>query len=70
MERGPVPIHFENAIEELKDEGSVRMGKRRLPCGKVMNRYFSVNEPSIDLDDDELSVIDEVIKKISHIYIN
>ena len=66
MERGPVPIHFESAIEELVEENKVRLGKRRLPCGKVMNRYFSVTEPSIDLNEDELSVINQVIKDISH----
>ena len=65
-ERGPVPIHFESAIEELKEEGKVRLGKRRLPCGKVMNRYFSVTAPEIDLSEDELSVIDKVIKDLSH----
>ena len=66
MERGPVPIHFESAIDELVEENNVRLGKRRLPCGKVMNRYFSVTEPSIDLNEDELSVINQVIKDISH----
>lgn len=66
MERGPVPIHFESAIEELKAEEKVRMGKRRLPCGKVMNRYFSTSEPSIDLNEEELSIINQVIKDLSH----
>lgn len=66
MERGPVPIHFEEVMAELIDENSVRPGKRRLPCGKVMNRYFSINEPSIDLEKDELDIIDKVIKDLSH----
>ena len=66
MERGPVPIHFEDAIVELIDEDKVRPGKRRLPCGKVMNRYFSLKEPSIDLKEEELEVINQVIKDLSH----
>ena len=66
MERGPVPIHFESAIEELVNENKVRLGKRRLPCGKVMNRYFSVTEPEIDLNEEELNVINQVIKDLSH----
>ena len=66
LERGPVPIHFELAVTELMDEDKIRMGKRRLPCGKVMNRYFSLKEPENDLKEDELSVINEVIKNISH----
>ena len=65
-ERGPVPIHFESAMEELVDENKVRLGKRKLPCGKTMNRYFSLKEPEIDLNEDELSVINKVIKDISH----
>ena len=66
LERGPVPIHFELAVTELMDEDKIRMGKRRLPCEKVMNRYFSLKEPENDLKEDELSVINEVIKNISH----
>ena len=48
-ERGPVPIHFEMAIEELVEENKISLGKRRLPCGKIMNRYFSLKGPEIDL---------------------
>ncbi|MDO5818808.1 MAG: Panacea domain-containing protein [Methanobrevibacter sp.] len=66
MERGPVPIHFEDAIAELVDEDKVRLGKRRLPCGKIMNRYFSLEKPSIDLKKEELEVINQVIKDLSH----
>ena len=66
MERGPVPIHFEDAVSELIEENKIRPGKRRLPCGKVMNRYFSLKEPDIDLKEEELFVINKVIKDISH----
>lgn len=64
--RGPVPVHFEIVIEELIDENKIRLGKRKLPCGKVMNRYFSLSEPMTDLKEEELDVIDEVIKDLSH----
>ena len=67
MERGPVPIHFESAIEELIDESKVSIGKRKLACGKVMKRYYSLKEPSIDLKEEELAVIDNVIKDLSHL---
>ena len=66
-ERGPVPIHFEEAIAELIDENKVRPGKRRLPCGKVMNRYFSLMEGEIDLKKEELVIINKVIKDLSHL---
>lgn len=66
MERGPVPIHFESIIEELVEDGKVSLGKRKLPCGKTMNRYFSLKEPSIDLNEDEKAVINKVIKDLSH----
>lgn len=66
MERGPVPIHFESAIEELIEEKKISLGKRKLPCGKVMKRYYSLNEPEIDLSEDEEYVIINVIKELSH----
>ena len=66
MERGPVPIHFEEAIEELVEEGKISLGKRRLPCGKIMNRYFSLTDSSPDLTNDELRVINKVIKDLSY----
>ena len=42
------------------------MGKRRLPCGKIMNRYFSLKGPEMDFKKEELIVINKVIKKLSH----
>ena len=65
-ERGPVPIHFEDAINELIEENKIRLGKRKLPCGKVMNRYFSLKEPAVDFNEDELAVVNQVINDLSH----
>ena len=67
MERGPVPIHFEEAIEELTAEKKISIGKRKLPCGKVMKRYYSLKEPEIDLSEEEIFVIINVIKELSHL---
>ena len=66
-ERGPVPIHFEMAIEELVEENKISLGKRRLPCGKIMNRYFSLKGPEIDLKNEELTIVNKVIKELSHL---
>ena len=56
-ERGPVPIHFEMAIEELVEENKISLGKRRLPCGG----------PEIDLKNEELTIVNKVIKELSHL---
>lgn len=66
-ERGPVPVHFEMAIEELVEEKKISLGKRRLPCGKIMNRYFSLKGPEMDFTKEELVIINKVIKKLSHL---
>ena len=65
LARGPVPIHFESVVSELIDEKKISLKNRKLPCGKIMNRYFSLKEPSIDLSEKELAVIDDVIKDLS-----
>ena len=65
--RGPVPIHFEEAIDELEEEKKITRGKRKLACGKTMNRYYSLKEPSVDLTEDELAVIDKVLKEIGRL---
>lgn len=66
LERGPVPIHFELAIKELVDENKVGLGQRKLPCGKIMNRYFSLKSPEITLKNEERALINKVIKELSH----
>ena len=53
-ERGPVPIHFEMAIEELVEENKISLGKRRLG-------------PEIDLKNEELTIVNKVIKELSHL---
>ena len=41
-------------------------GKRRLPCGKKMNRYFATNAPDMELKEEEWAVIDKAIEDLSH----
>ena len=54
------------AIEELVEEKKISLGKRRLPCGKIMNRYFSLKAPEINLKNEERALINKVIKELSH----
>ena len=65
LARGPVPIHFETVVSELIDENKVSLKHKKMPCGKIMNRYFSLKEPFIDLSEKELAVVDDVIKDLS-----
>ena len=66
LSRGPVPIHFEEAMAELIEENKISTGKRRLPCGKKMNRYFATNAPDMELKEEEWAVIDKAIEDLSH----
>ena len=66
LDRGPVPIHFEMAITELVKERKIELGTRKLPCGKIMNRYFSLKAPEINLKTEERALINKVIKELSH----
>ena len=66
LARGPAPIHFDMAINELIDESKVEMKTKDLPSGKVMYNYSSIKDPIIDLKKEELFVIDEVINELSH----
>ena len=66
LDRGPVPIHFEMAITELVKERKIELGTRKLPCGKIMNRYFSLKAPEINLKNEERALINKVIKELSH----
>ena len=38
-----------------------------MPCGKIMNRYFSLKGPEMNFKKEELIVINKVIKKLSHL---
>ena len=54
-------------MNELVEENKISLGKRRLPCGKIMNRYFSLKGPEIDLKNEELTIVNKVIKELSHL---
>lgn len=51
----------------MVEENKISLGKRRLPCGKIMNRYFSLKWPEMDFKKEELILINKVIKKLSHL---
>lgn len=66
LTHGPAPTHFDLAINELIDESKVEVKIKELPSGKIMYNYNSLQDPLIDLKEDELAVIDEVIMDLSH----
>lgn len=58
---GPAPIHFEEAINELTNEGKIEVDL--VPSYyDVMFKYSSLKEPEVDFTDDELKVINDVLK--------
>ena len=66
--RGPVPLHFSEAINELICEGKIDESSE-----KVINyfkyNYSSLIDPDISiLSSREIQVIDDTINKISHFY--
>ena len=58
---GPAPIHFEEAIKELSNEGKIDV---ELVPSYYNDRfiYTSLKEPEVDFTKDELGVIKEVLK--------
>ena len=66
LSRGPAPTHFDLAINELINENKVSVNTKKLSSDKLMYNYFSLENPLIDFNENELAVIDEVIKDLSH----
>ncbi len=64
LPRGPVPIHFDLAISELKDEGKINVETKKPTSGMWVQRYVSLKGLSSDLNPRELSAIDEVISRL------
>lgn len=68
--RGPVPVHFIDATNELKDEGKIQIRKESLN-NHFRYKYSSQSGPDLSLlRDDELELIDEVIDRLSDLYSN
>ena len=65
LPHGPAPIHFDLAISELEKEGKISVDSILLYADINQFRYKSLKEPEIDFTKDELSVINEVINKLS-----
>ena len=66
LSRGPAPIHFDLAIDELINENKIEVNIKELSSGKVMYNYSSLKDPLFNLKEEELIVIDEVINELSH----
>ena len=65
LPRGPAPVHFDLAINELKNEEKIEITTKKLPLGRVMYNYVSLTEPSSEFSNEELSVINDVILQLS-----
>ena len=65
MEHGPAPTHFEEVIEELKDEGKIQ----QFPIMRgefEQQKFLSSEKPNIDLlTGKELQVIEDNIARYS-----
>ncbi|MBQ9161313.1 MAG: SocA family protein [Methanobrevibacter sp.] len=66
LPRGPAPIHFDLALKELINDGKISVKTKILSLGRVKYIYTSLEDPSIDFDEKELNVIDEVINDLGH----
>ena len=65
--RGPLPIHFTDAVLELKNEGKIQI-HRQDRSDYVRYRYSSACNPDISsLEDGELELIDEVVDRFSNL---
>ena len=67
--RGPVPVHFIDATNELENEGKISISKEN--AGNFRYKYSSISDPDVSLlKADELELIDDVIDKLSDLYSN
>lgn len=66
LPRGPGPENFNEVIGELETEGKITQAIINFDNGAHQYRYFSKNDPSIDLlSSQELDVINNVLNKCS-----
>ena len=70
LPRGPAPIHFDVAIDELTSEGKIDIKTKNLPSERIMYNYSSLEEPEMDFASEELSVIDDVLETLSDMNAN
>lgn len=66
LPRGPAPVHFDVAINELINEGKVNVTTKNISLGRVMYNYSSLKEPTMNFNDNELFVINDVIDDLSY----
>lgn len=66
--RGPVPIHFNQACMELKNEGKITIAKQE-SSNHTIHKYSSTLMPDTSLlNEDELKLINSVIDELSDLY--
>ncbi len=70
LPRGPAPVHFDLAISELITEEKISVKSKVISLNTIMYNYNSLQEPILDLDEQELSVIDDVIDELSDMSAN
>ena len=70
LPRGPAPIHFDVAVNELITEGKISVTTKNIPLGRVMYNYFSLKQPSMNFNKKELAVINNVIDELSYMTAN
>ena len=66
LEHGPAPIHFEEAIKELEDEGKIE--RFAILNGKFeQQKFLSIQKPDMDLlNGREVQIIESDIGRYSH----
>lgn len=63
---GPIPTHFDDCCNELKNENKID-NKEEIVYSLSRNKHFSLKKADTSLlSNNELKVIDDVIKKLSH----
>lgn len=70
LPHGPAPVHFNSAISELKKEGKISTKRKIISLNRVKYSYTSLKEPSVDFNNEELAVIDDVIDELGHMTSN
>ena len=69
LPHGPVPAHFDVAIDELAKEGKIK-ATGNISSQMPINDYASLKEPQLDFTPEELLVIDDVISELGNMNAN
>ena len=64
LPRGPVPVHFDLAIDELICDGKICVKKECISLGRIKSFYCSLKSPMVNLDSTESDVLVDVIDEL------